>query len=413
MIGGEIMNVRKRDGRVIPFDINRIINAVLKAMKSSGKYSYTTANSIGMSIEDMYNGYNEPINICDIEKNVFDLLVGMGYSEVARAYESYRSVREFQRNSKNTIDKELHELLGDKSEYWKDENSNKDSLLVSTKRDYMAGIISKDFARRVLFSTDVVEADEAGIIKVHDTDYAAQHLTNCSLINLEDMLQNGTVINGVKIDKPHRLLTATTIVTQILTAVTSSQYGGTTITLSHLAPFVRDSKKYYLNKYLKNGLDLSEAKRLMEIDIKKEVEDSVQTFNYQLNSMVNSNGQCPFTSVFMYINETEEYREELVMLIEEFFKQRIVGMKNRAGEYVSQAFPKLLYVLDDNNITEDSEYYYLTRLAAECTARRMVPDYISAKIMKRYKGDVYGCMGKCKCSPYKTYMNQLLTGCVA
>lgn len=388
-----MMNVRKRDGRVIPFDINRIINAVLKAMKSSGKYSYTTANSIGMSIEDMYNGYNEPINICDIEKNVFDLLVGMGYSEVARAYESYRSVREFQRNSKNTIDKELHELLGDKSEYWKDENSNKDSLLVSTKRDYMAGVVSKDLAQRYIFSTDVIDAHNKGIIHVHDMDYTAQRIHNCELINLEDMLQNGTVINGVRIDKPHRLLTATTIATQIILAVTSMSYGGASVCLGHLAPFVRDSKKYYLNKYLRNGIELDTAKKLMEIDIKKEVEDSVQTFNYQLNSMVNVNGQSPFLSVYMYTGEEEEYKEELAMLIEEFFIQRIDGMKNEAGQRFTAAFPKLLYVLDEDNITDDAPYWYLTKLAAKCTAKRMVPDYISAKVMRKNKGAVYSCMG--------------------
>ena len=413
MIGGGMMNVRKRDGRVVPFDIDRIINAVLKAMKSSGRYSYTTANSIGRSIEDMYKGYNEPINICDIEKNVFDLLVGMGYSEVARAYESYRSVREFQRNSKNTIDRELHELLGDKSEYWKDENSNKDSLLVSTKRDYMAGVVSKDLAQRYIFSTDVIDAHNKGIIHVHDMDYTAQRIHNCELINLEDMLQNGTVINGVRIDKPHRLLTATTIATQIILAVTSMSYGGASVCLGHLAPFVRDSKKYYLNKYLRNGIELETAKKLMEIDIKKEIEDSVQTFNYQLNSMVNVNGQSPFLSVYMYTGEEEEYKEELAMLIEEFFIQRIDGMKNEAGQRFTAAFPKLLYVLDEDNITEDAPYWYLTKLAAKCTAKRMVPDYISAKVMRKNKGAVYSCMGKCKCSPCKTYMNQLLTGCVA
>nr|DAT40151.1 MAG TPA: anaerobic ribonucleoside triphosphate reductase [Caudoviricetes sp.] len=284
------MNVKKRDGRVVPFDINRIINAILKAMKSSGKYSYTVADSIGKSIEDMYKGYDSPIDICNIEKNVFDLLVGMDYKEVARAYESYRSVREFQRNSKNTIDNEIKELLTDTSEYWKDENSNKDSLLVTTKRDYMAGIISKDFARRILFSPEIVEADREGIIKIHDTDYSAQHMTNCSLINLEDMLQNGTVINGVTIEKPHRLLTAMTIVTQAITAVSGSQYGGATITLTHLAPFVRDSHYYYLEKYRKWGLPMDKVQRFAMIDLKKEISDSVQTFNYQLNSMTNSNG---------------------------------------------------------------------------------------------------------------------------
>lgn len=284
------MNVKKRDGRVVPFDINRITNAILKAMKSSGKYSYTVADSIGKSIEDMYKGYDSPIDICNIEKNVFDLLVGMDYKEVARAYESYRSVREFQRNSKNTIDKELHELLGDKSEYWKDENSNKNSLLASTKRDYIAGIVSKDIARRTMFPTDVIKAHDDGIIHIHDMDYACQPIHNCELINLEDMLQNGTIINGVRIDKPHRLLTATTIATQIILAVTSMSYGGASVCLGHLAPFVRDSRELYYKKYIENGLSEEQANKFADIDIKKEISDSVQTFNYQLNSMTNSNG---------------------------------------------------------------------------------------------------------------------------
>ena len=206
------------------------------------------------------------------------------------------------------------------------------------------------------------------------------------------MLQNGTNINGVHIDKPHRLITATTIATQIITGVTSSQYGGTTITLTHLAPFVRSSYNAYIKKYMERGLSPSQVEQFAKEDLKKEVEDSVQTFNYQINSMSNCNGQSPFTSVFMYLNEDTEYTEEVAMLIEEFLKQRIKGMKNRAGQFMTQAFPKLLYTLDENNIHEDSKYYYLTELAVECTAKRMVPDYISAKVMKRLKGDVYPCI---------------------
>ena len=408
------MDVRKRDGRVIPFDINRIINAVLKAMKSSGKYSYTTANSIGRSIEDMYKGYNEPINICDIEKNVFDLLVGMGYSEVARTYESYRSVREFQRNSKNTIDSQLNELLSGNSKYWNDENSNKNAKLVTTQRDYMAGIVSEDISRRFLLPAEVIKAHDDGILHFHDIDYFGQNtLSNCSLINLEDMLQNGTVINNVKIDKPHRLITAMTLATQIITAVSSSQYGGTTITLSHLAPFVRDSYNRYKDKYVNRGHEMYLAIKYAKQDLEKEISDAVQTFNYQINSMTTTNGQSPFVTVFMYVAEDEDYKQETAMLIKEFLHQRIKGMKNRSGQWVTQAFPKLIYALDEDNIYEDSEYYWLTELAARSTAKRMNPDYVSAKVMKRFKGDVFPSMGECKCSPCKTYMNQLLTGCVA
>ena len=390
MIGGGMMNVRKRDGRVVPFDIDRIINAVLKAMKSSGKYSYTTANSIGRSIEDMYNGYSEPINICDIEKNVFDLLVGMGYSEVARTYESYRSVREFQRNSKNTIDSQLNELLSGNSKYWNDENSNKNAKLVTTQRDYMAGIVSEDISRRFLLPAEVIKAHDDGILHFHDIDYFGQNtLSNCSLINLEDMLQNGTVINNVKIDKPHRLITAMTLATQIITAVSSSQYGGTTITLSHLAPFVRDSYNRYKDKYVNRGHETYLAIKYAKQDLEKEISDAVQTFNYQINSMTTTNGQSPFVTVFMYVAEDEDYKQETAMLIKEFLYQRIKGMKNRSGQWVTQAFPKLIYALDEDNIYEDSEYYWLTELAAISTAKRMNPDYVSAKVMKRFKGDVF------------------------
>lgn len=227
-----------------------------------------------------------------------------------------------------------------------------------------------------------------------DADYFAQHsISNCCLINLEDMLQNGTCINKVRIDKPHRLITATTIATQIITAVTSSQYGGATITLTHLAPFVRDSYKRYLEKYERRGFCYEDGVKYAKEDLKKEISDAVQTFNYQCNSMTTTNGQAPFLSVCMYLGETEEYKEELAMLIEEFLKQRILGFKNEVGVYVTQAFPKLLYVLEEDNIHEDSPYWYLTKLAAECTAKRMVPDYISEKIMLRDKGDCYPCMG--------------------
>lgn len=250
-------------------------------------------------------------------------------------------------------------------------------------------------------------------------DYFAQKsLHNCELVNLEDMLQNGTVINGVMIEKPHRIITAATIATQIITAVTSSSYGGCSINLSHLSPFVRSSYEIYLKKYRNRGLSEEQCAKWAEEDAKKEISDAVQTFNYQANSMTNTNGQAPFLSVFMYLNDNIEYIKETALLIEEFLNQRILGFKNETGHYITQAFPKLLYVLDENNITEDSEYWYLTELAAKCTARRMVPDYISAKIMRRDKidkngnGNVYGCMGKRKLSSCKTFMN-LAKGCVA
>lgn len=319
--------------------------------------------------------------------------------DIAKAYILYRDKRNAARG--NITDKTFLEFLSGQSEYWNNENSNKDAKIVTTQRDYIAGISSTDIARRFLLPADVCEAHDAGIIHQHDMDYMAQKaLTNCCLINLEDMLNNGTVISGVQIDPQHRILTAATVATQIITAVASSQYGGTTITLSHLAPFVRMSYKENLEDGLKFFNNEKQAKQYATEMTARNVKDAVQTFNYQINSMSTTNGQAPFLSVNMYISENPEYEKETAMLIEEFLKQRIQGLKNEKGVYVTPAFPKLLYVLDENNITPDSEYWYLTKLAAKCTAKRMVPDYISAKKMREYKistthstGDVYPCMG--------------------
>lgn len=342
---------------------------------------------------------NSDMTVEEIQDLVVRRLMASKYKEVAKSYVEYRYLHELIRQS-NTTDKTIKELIDGDNEYWNTENSNKNPRVVTTQRDYIAGVTSTDIARRLLLPKDVVTAHDEGIIHFHDMDYFAQKsLHNCELVNLEDMLQNGTVINGVKIEKPHRLLTAATISTQIITAVTSSSYGGCTINISHLAPFVRDSFEYYKKKYLNRGFNEADAEKYAEEDTKKEVTDAVQTFNYQVNSMTNTNGQAPFLSVFMYLNDNPEYIKETAMLIEEFLKQRIIGFKNEVGHYVTPAFPKLLYVLDDNNITEDSKYWDLTVLAAKCTAKRMVPDYISAKIMRRDKidkngdGNVYGCMG--------------------
>ena len=300
----------------------------------------------------------------------------------------------------NTTDQTIKELIEGENEYWNNENSNKNAEVITTQRDYLAGITSTDITRRFLLPEDIVKAHDAGIIHFHDADYFAQNaLHNCELINLDDMLQNGTVINGVMIEKPHRFITAATIATQIILAVTSSSYGGATVSLTHLAPFVRLSYEKYLKKYQDRGLDKETCEKYAMQDTKKEVEDGVQTFNYQVNSMTNTNGQAPFLSVNMYLGETNEYKDELAMIIEEFLKQRILGFKNEKGVYITPAFPKLLYVLEEDNIHEDSKYWYLTELAAKCTAKRMVPDYISEKMMKKLKinelgqGDCYPCMG--------------------
>ena len=401
MLGGILLTkVIKRDCTEVDFDKTKISAAILKAMKNgSGIIKEKIAYDIADEIEKEYADKSDII-ISDIESAVYDKLITKRQRLTAKAYEGYRSIREFQRENENTVDEQIQELLNGNSDYWNNENSNKNAKILTTQRDYMAGIISTDATRKYLLSPEIVQAHDEGIIHFHDADYFAQNaINNCSLVNLEDMLQNGTCINKVMIEKPHRLITAATIATQIITAVTSSQYGGATITLTHLAPFVRDSYIYHLNKYRKRKFSEQDCVKWAKEDLKKEISDAVQTFNYQCNSMSTTNGQSPFLSVFMYLGETSEYKDELSMLIEEFLTQRLIGMKNEVGVYVTQAFPKLLYVLEEDNIYEDSKYYYLTQLAARCTAKRMVPDYISEKIMlrdkvdKNGKGHCYPCMG--------------------
>lgn len=396
--------VIKRDCSEVDFDKSKISTAILKAMKNgSGIVKPKIADDIANEIEEECKDKDE-VSISDIESMVYDKLITKKQRLTAKAYEGYRSIREFQRENENTTDSEIDELLDGESEYWNTENSNKNSKVLNTQRDYMAGIVSKDISRRFLLPPEIVQAHDEGIIHFHDIDYFGMNaMSNCSLINLEDMLQNGTCINKVMIEKPHRFITACTIATQIILGVTSLQYGGATITLTHLAPFVRDSYNKYYEKYKSWGFSDEDCKRYAEADTKKEVADGVQTFNYQCNSMSNSNGQSPFLSVFMYLGETTEYKKELAMIIEEFLNQRLLGLKNEVGVYVTQAFPKLLYVLEEDNIHENSPYWYLTKLAAKCTAKRMNPDYISEKIMKKYKeGNCFPCMG-CRSflSPYK------------
>lgn len=390
-----MIQVIKRDGSLVPFDKQKIINAINAAFvdvdgELKDKY---TATDIADNIETLLKLTTPVALVEDLQDIIEETLMSSGRKDVARAYVRYRYKRELVRES-NTTDKSIKELLDGDNEYWNTENSNKNAKRVTVQRDYMAGIVSTDITRRFLLPEEIVKAHDEGIIHFHDADYFAQNaLHNCELINLEDCLQNGTMINGVMIEKPHRLITATTIATQIIAAVTSSSYGGATISLTHLAPFVRDSYNRYLDKYNNRGFSNADCKKYAKEDLQKEISDAVQTFNYQTNSMTNTNGQAPFLSVFMYLNETNEYKDELAMLIEEFLKQRIKGFKNQKGVYITPAFPKLLYVLEEDNINKNSKYWYLTELAAKCTAKRMVPDYISEKVMLKDKGDCYPCMG--------------------
>ena len=395
------MKVVKRDGQFVDYDRKKIISAIEKANNEVDFSERATKAEIDEIIEGIESLGLEKISVEDIQDIIEKSLMELDRQELSKKYIIYRYKRELVRKA-NTTDKTIKELLEGDSEYWNTENSNKDAKAVTVLRDYIAGVTSTDITRRFLLPEDVVKAHDEGIIHFHDADYFAQPIHNCELINLEDMLQNGTIVNGVMIEKPHKFITACTIATQIILGVSSASYGGATISLTHLAPFVRDSYNKYLEKYKEWNIDDKTAKEYAMKDTKKEVEAGVQTFNYQVNSMTNTNGQAPFLSVCMYLGETEEYKEELAMIIEEFLKQRILGFKNKKGVYVTPAFPKLLYVLEEDNIHENSKYWYLTELAAKCTAKRLVPDYISEKVMKENKinqygdGDCYPCMGKRK-----------------
>ena len=393
------MKIIKRDGTIVDYDPEKIRVAIGKANNEVRRKEKATKEEIEEIIDYIEELDKKRILVEDVQDIIEQQLMSIGKYELAKKYITYRYTRALVRKA-NTTDQSIKELIEGESEYWNNENSNKNAKLVTTQRDYLAGITSTDITRRFLLPEDIVKAHDEGIIHFHDADYFAQNaLHNCDLINLEDMLQNGTNINGVMIERPHKFLTAMTIATQIITAVTSSQYGGATVTMTHLAPFVRDSYNFYLKKYEDRKFSKEDCIKYAKEDLAKEIKDGVQTFQYQINSMTTTNGQSPFLSVCFYLGETEEYKEELAMIIKEFLEQRIVGMKNEKGVYITPAFPKLLYVLEKDNVTEDSKYWYLTELAAKCTAKRMVPDYISEKKMLELKvdkngnGNCYPCMG--------------------
>ena len=393
------MKIIKRDGHIVDYSPEKIENAIMKANEEVDEEEKASSVQIKNIIKYIEKLGKRRMLVEDIQDIIETKLMSIGKYNLAKKYITYRYTRELVRRS-NTTDLSIKELIDGENEYWNTENSNKNARVVTTQRDYIAGITSTDITRRFLLPEDVVKAHDDGIIHFHDMDYFAQNaLHNCDLINLDDMLQNGTNINGVMIEKPHRFITAMTIATQIITAVTSSQYGGATVTFTHLAPFVRESYNRLLEKYKKRKFTKEKCEKYAKEDLRKEVIDGVQTFQYQINSMTTTNGQAPFLSVCLYLGETDEYKEELALIIEEVLKQRIEGMKNEKGVYITPAFPKLLYVLEEDNIHKNSKYYYLTELAAKCTAKRMVPDYISEKVMLELKknengeGDCYPCMG--------------------
>ena len=387
------MKVVKRNGSLAGFDKNKIYNAIMKAMKNgSGIVKPNIAKKIADEIEEEFADRDE-IRISEIETAVFDKLIAKKQKITAKAYESYRAIQEFKRN-RTELDKIIEGIVDGTNEEAINENSNKNAYIASTQRDLMAGEYSKDYSRRNLLPANILYAHDEGIIHMHDLDYFMQHIHNCCLVNLKDMLQNGTVINRKMIEKPKSLQTACTVATQAVQQIANGQYGGQTISLAHLAPFVRISFHKYLEKYKNRGFSPEDANTYAMEDLHEEIKAGIQTIQYQINTFSTSNGQAPFLSIFMYISEEPGYEKETAMLIEEMLRQRIQGMKNEASAYITPAFPKLLYVTDKNNIYPGSEYFYLTELAAECVSKRMMPDFISAKIMRQnYDGEVFPCMG--------------------
>ena len=397
------MRVIKRNGAEVEFDIVKIIAAVTKAndvVDEEARMTPVQIQRIAESVEFSCQSLGRAPTVEEIQDFVEHQIIAHGAFEVAKRYITYRYNRSLVRKS-NTTDDKILSLIECNNEEAKQENSNKNPVVNSTQRDYMAGEVSRDLTNRLLLPEDIVKAHEEGIIHFHDTDYYAQHMHNCDLVNLEDMLQNGTVITGTLIERPHSFATACNIATQIVAQVASNQYGGQSISLTHLAPFVDVSRQKIRKQVLAEvealGVDPTEDKitEIVEKRLREEIRRGVQTIQYQVVTLLTTNGQAPFITVFMYLNEarSEQEKRDLAVIIEEMLEQRYQGVKNEQGVWVTPAFPKLIYVLEEDNIHDDSPYYYLTQLAAKCTARRMVPDYISEKKMLELKGDVYPCMG--------------------
>lgn len=406
------MKIIKRNGSEVEFNLHKIINAISAANKEVPEDERLTEREItfaSLNVEDLCKNAGHTVTVEEIQDMVEDQIMALNHFSVARKYIIYRYLQA-QKRHRNTTDDTILSLIESNNEEVKQENSNKNPSVVSVQRDYMAGEVSKDLAMRELLPQDVVQAHKDGLIHFHDADYYAQHMHNCDLVNLDDMLQNGTVISGTMIEKPHSFSTACNIATQIIAQVASSQYGGQSISLAHLAPFIEVSRKKIRGQVLAEleliGAQPNEDKvnDLVEKRLREEVSRGVQTIQYQVVTLMTTNGQAPFITVFMYLNEArnEQEKKDLALCIEEMLKQRYQGVKNEAGVWITPAFPKLIYVLEDDNIHEDDPYFYLTKLAAKCSARRLVPDYISEKKMREYKlstgekvghGDVFTCMG--------------------
>ena len=397
------MKVIKRDGTEVPFDEEKIIKAIRSAnsdVAEDDRLAEDDAGFLVQAIRFQCESLGRAVSIEEIQDMVIEGMADLGHYRLALHYSEYR-LRHEQLRKKSDTDAKVLSLLRHENELAKQENANKDPVLNSTMRDYLASEVSEDICRRYIFPEDVIHAHDEGMIHVHDMGYVSGPISNCELVNLEDMLQNGTVITDTMIEKPHSFSTACNIATQIIAQVASNTYGGQTISLSHLAPFVDESRRRYKDAVRAEGKAIGkeytaeEVSQIAEMRVRKEVERGIQTIQYQIQTLLTTNGQTPFVSVFLYLDEVPEgqTRDDLALIIEETLRQRHEGIKNEVGVWVSPAFPKLIYVLDEDNIHPGSPYYYLTELAAKCTAKRMVPDYISAKVMRKLKGDVYTCMG--------------------
>ena len=406
------MKIIKRNGSEVTFEVEKIVNAIAKANAEVPEDQRLTEREIqfaSLNVTDECEKAGHTVTVEEVQDLVEDQLMALDRFEVARKYIIYRYIQN-QKRHKNTTDDKILSLIECNNEEVKQENSNKNPTVVSVQRDYMAGEVSKDLVQRELLPEDIVAAHNEGLIHFHDSDYFAQHMHNCDLINLDDMLQNGTVISGTLIERPHSFSTACNIATQIIAQVASCQYGGQSISLAHLAPFVDVSRKKIRKTVMEEmnsvGVELSaeQLNEMVEKRLRDEVSRGVQTIQYQVVTLMTTNGQAPFITVFMYLNEAknEQEKQDLALIIEEMLRQRYQGVKNEEGVWITPAFPKLIYVLEEDNVYEDSKYYYLTQMAAKCTARRLVPDYISEKKMKEYKlskgekegeGDTFTCMG--------------------
>ena len=389
-----MIKVIKRNGQEVDFDANKIAIAINKAMHSStGVYEEGLAEKIASEIETFATTIGKKMSIYDIEDHVYYSLIKYGNPATARAYENYKAVQTFKR-LKNTTDESILGLLDKTNLDVINENSNKNAILASTQRDLIAGEVSKDIARRMLIPVDIVQAHDEGAIHLHDMDYLIQPMFNCCLVNIGDMLDNGTVINGKMVETPKSFQVACTVMTQIIAQVASGQFGGQSLNVAHLGKYLRKSYEKHLKLAKEILTDEEDVENIARAMTKKELEAGIQTIQYQINTLMTTNGQSPFVTLFMYVEDGFEYEDEVAQIVEEIIKQRLEGIKNEKGVYITPAFPKLIYVLDENNVREDSKYYYLTKLAAKCTAKRMYPDYISAKkLRENYEGNVFGPMG--------------------